>query len=201
MTPREDPPNARERMLRRLRVYFAHRRWPRLIMSAVLGLTGLVGFFVSYLMLNAGLVKMSMRYPLATLLAWLVFLGLMRLWAEFERRALPRESDPVTLFTGDDPAENAPRSSDHTTLGEWIDVGCNVDSFGFDSDEGCLFGFVLFLLIGLLLFSFAALMTILVGAPVLIAEVFLDTILVAALYKRVRNLERRWWVATVLRQT
>jgi len=40
-----------------------------------------------------------------------------------------------------------------------------------------------------------------IGAPLLIAEVFLDAILVAALYKKVRGLAPRWWLASALRTT
>jgi len=46
-----------------------------------------------------------------------------------------------------------------------------------------------------------AVISVLMAAPVLFAEVFLDAVLVAALYKRVRNLDQRWWLSSAVQQT
>lgn len=198
----EDRENYRRRALSRLRIYFASRRWPRCVMSGILALTGLAGFFASFLMLRAGLEKMWLRYPLATLAAWLVFLALMRLWAEFERRALPLDGDAATMLDGDDPGDPADgRREGDWSLGDWLDLASHVDAGFVDDEAGCALWLILLVGGTLLVFSIAGVLTILLGAPALVAEVFLDAVLVAALYRRVRHLDRRWWLAGALRRT
>ena len=39
------------------------------------------------------------------------------------------------------------------------------------------------------------------GAEVLLAEVILDALLVSALYRRLKHLESRWWLEGAMRQT
>jgi hypothetical protein len=49
-------------------------------MLGLVVLTGGIGFLTSYALLHAGLRSMALRYPIATLFAYAVFLGLIRLW-------------------------------------------------------------------------------------------------------------------------
>jgi len=197
MSESEPPERSRARMLRSLRIYFANRRWPRLMMTNILLLTGLAGFGTSIGLLHLGLERMWLRYPLAAIAAWLCFVGLMRAWAELERRALPSESDPTVLLAGEDPGDERDEPK-KTSLGEWLDP-TYVD-FSFD-DEGCLAGIFVWVFVVLLCFCIGGVFTVLLSAPVLIAEVFLDAVLVTALYKRVKGLDRQWWVAGVVRRT
>lgn len=53
---------------------------PRLQMSLLVALTGLAGLSASFLMLHAGIDAMAVRYPLATIAAYGVFLCLLWLW-------------------------------------------------------------------------------------------------------------------------
>src|SRR6186713_546158 len=95
---------ARARALRGLRIYFAKRRWPRITMALVVGLSGAAGFGTSYAMLRGGVREMWLRYPLAVVAGWLVFLGLMWLWAQYERRGVSDE-DLERVLPGEDPGE------------------------------------------------------------------------------------------------
>ena len=72
-------------MLARLRKYLVHRRSPRAVLGWIMGATALAGFLSSMTMLRLGLDAMWLRYPLAVLVAWGVFLLLVRTWAERER--------------------------------------------------------------------------------------------------------------------
>lgn len=54
--------------------------YPRLQMSLLVALTGLAGLLASFLMLHAGVDAMGIRYPLATGVAYGVFLALLWLW-------------------------------------------------------------------------------------------------------------------------
>lgn len=199
MTRGPDERGLRRRVLRGLRVYFANQRWPRLIMSAILLLTGLCGFLGSYVMLDAGLERMWLRYPLAVLFAWVVFVGLMRLWAETERRLFVRIEQFERLCRGEDPGEARALPQVTTeALCDWVDFAGN---FCPDEEGGCLLWILLVVLGPLLLASIIGLCGILLGAPALIAEVFLDACLVAALYRRVRKVDRRWWISGLFQRT
>jgi hypothetical protein len=189
----------RRRALRALRVYFARKRWPRLMMSAVVLLTGGAGFLASYFLLHAGVERMALRYPLAVLIAWLVFLLLVRVWMELERRCFQPGEDIAALLKGHDPAEARQRlKDDDWSVLDWFDF-----TSGFDcgDGEGCAVWLVLVMLGALLFLALGAIFSVVAAAPILIAEVFLDAVLVAALFKRVRGLDQRWWLPGAARQT
>ena len=50
-------------------------------------------------------------------------------------------------------------------------------------------------------FALAAIFNVLMAAPVLFAEVFVDAVLVGAFYKRLKPLRESWWVIGATRQT
>lgn len=194
---KEEREYLRRRALRALRIYFAQKRWPRFAMSLILLCTGGAGFGASVLLLNAGMERMWMRYPIALLFAWAAFLGLVRAWAEVERRYFQTEQDIEALLKGRDPADTLTRLEERDwSVFDWLDVP------SFDTDgEGCVAGLVLFVLGAILLAAGWAIIGVLMAAPVLIAEVFLDAVFVAALYKRMRGLELKWWLAGAVQQT
>jgi len=59
---------------------------PRLQMSMMLFATALAGFFCSFLLLQLGMKSMAMRYTLAVVLAYAVFLSILRLWLHRRQR-------------------------------------------------------------------------------------------------------------------
>jgi hypothetical protein len=189
----------RERLLRQLRIYFAHHRWPRVAMGVVLALTAAVGFFASFGLLHAGVDKMWVRYPLAAIIGWSVFIGLVRLWAEIEYRCFADARLLEEMRSKRDPgdAEALPEFSSEVAK-DWVHFA--TDSFP-DDDEGCLLWLIVVVIGPLLLASAVGIYGIVVGAPALIAELFLDALLVTALYRRLRALDRRWWVTSVIRRT
>jgi hypothetical protein len=105
-------------------------------MLVLVCLTGAAGFAASYLLLQAGLTSMALRYPLTMAIGYVVFLGLVRLWLRrFRLRARARDSyidlDVVDLpigdiFTGEpepEPAFAGPRDGQSGESGEasWDD--------------------------------------------------------------------------------
>jgi hypothetical protein len=70
---------------------------PRLQMSLILLVTGLVGFLVSFALLRAGLGRMWLRYPLAVIAAYVAFLLLLRLWLFYQRRVRRESSFDLDL--------------------------------------------------------------------------------------------------------
>ncbi len=57
---------------------------PRLQMSLILLVTGAAGFLSSFVLLHVGLTRMWLRYPLAVVCAYGVFLLLLRLWLAYQ---------------------------------------------------------------------------------------------------------------------
>ncbi len=198
MNPGGQAEYMRRRVLRGLRIYFANRRWPRLIMSGVLAFAGGIGFLSSVAMLHARLEKMWLRYPLAVLVGWAAFLGLIRLWAALEARVVIADEEMEALCrTASDPGDGPEHGETFSTLcRHWFDVLSHAAP---DGAEGCLIWIVVFG--ALLLVTLAGIYCVVIGAPVLIAEVFLDAILVTALYKRMAQLDRRWWLTGALERT
>ena len=80
----------RERKIESLKRRLQRKSYPRLHASLILLLTGLAGFFVSFVLLLAGVTAMWLRYPVAILVAYGVFLILLRVWLSLSR---PREWD------------------------------------------------------------------------------------------------------------
>jgi len=193
----QDPEYQRQRALKALRIYFAHRRWPRLMMSGIMLCTWAVGFLASYVLLHCHIYRMWVRYPLSVLVAWVAFLFFTRLWAEFERTYFSEAEDISRLLEGRDPVEVRQRVKERDwSFLDWLDLS------DLDLDpEGCL-GVIAFILLGaLIIAALGAIITIITAAPMLISEIFLDAILVSALYKRVRSLDQRWWISGAVRQT
>jgi hypothetical protein len=86
----------RERAVRHVRHKLQQRASARVHMIVLVTVTSAVGLLASYLLLHAGVRSMAVRYPLATGMAYAVFLGLVALWLRrfrlFARRAKEQSS-------------------------------------------------------------------------------------------------------------
>lgn len=90
----------RETAIRRVRNRLDLLAPARLHMLSLVGVTGLAGFLASFGLLHAGMRSMAVRYPLAVLIAYVVYLALLRLWlARFRLRA-PAARDASSLDLG-----------------------------------------------------------------------------------------------------
>lgn len=185
----------RTRLLDLLHVYLERQRLPRLAMSAMLLLTGLAGFLVSWGMLRLGLDAMWLRYPLALLAGYVVFLGLLRGWALVEERSFAHQEALAAIEDDGVRRESLQSSRKDRDWGDWFDGWDWLP----DSDEGVIFLVVLIALIagGCMIVGVA---TVIAQAPLLMAEVLLDAVLVSALYQRLRKLEPQGWLTMALRR-
>jgi hypothetical protein len=97
---------SREHVIERVKRRLLHRGSPRRQMFLILSVTGAVGFFISYALLHVGLTWMWLRYPICILLAYCVFLLILRLWLfSHSREQGPRlDSDPSVLDAVDSSA-------------------------------------------------------------------------------------------------
>lgn len=179
----------REREVSRIRARLLRIGFPRLRMLVLILLTGGAGLLASYLMLRAGLLSMPLRYPLALLAAYGVFLLLVR-W--FVRHAEPDLPDiPVSANRPQSCGRSEAVDSAHGgSGGSWLD--------GLDAADELLLP--LLFVIALVAVAFASLWVV-VSAPTLFAELAIDGALSAGLYRRLRKIETRHWLDTAVRRT
>ena len=76
------------RTVERLRAYLQRRGAPRVQMTVIVAATGTTGFLVSSALLHLGVRTMWLRYTLAIVLAYGVFLLLVGAWLALQRRKL-----------------------------------------------------------------------------------------------------------------
>ena len=232
---------ARQRVVERVRRRLLRGGWPRLLVSFLLILTGAAGFLTSYALLHLGFTKMAVRYPLAVLMAYCVFLLLLRLWLALQRKTTSNLDGNFDL-TGIDinPLNTGLSLGDAAKLGGgggdfggagagggWVadstssiasssvgnstsfagstvgsstsgGVGWNLPDLGFDADEGCALLLIpIIAIVGLVI----AMCYVVYAAPVLLAEILVDGLLLAGLYKRLKGVEPRHWLRSCVRRT
>ncbi|MGV3740893.1 MAG: hypothetical protein ACO1NO_01125 [Burkholderiaceae bacterium] len=195
--------------------------FPRLQMTFLVMLTGLAGFLASYCLLQWGVGQMWLRYLEATAIAYLVFLFLLWLWLRTSASdyvdapdisgLLPRNgsgsAEPLSYaggggqFDGGGASGNFVGSFDSAStcdallpsgspVGDALDAAAQAEEFSIP-------------LIVLVLIGAACLSSFFViySAPVLFAELLVDGVLAASLYKRMRGLESRHWLSTAVQRT
>lgn len=203
----QSPERWRARELGRLRARLLRGGFPRLEMALLVGATGLVGLVASWALHGLGLVAMGWRYLFAVTIAYGVFLLLLRAWLHVRRDdwapdvSLPDASStgPGGEWTGgggDFGGAGASASFDAPgeVLGESVGNAA-LEAAGAD-EAGCL-------LVPVLLLAALALSALVVvwSAPTLFAEVLLDVLLAAGLYRRLRRMPDRHWLGTAVRHT
>jgi hypothetical protein len=243
--PPSSPPGARR--VERVRRLLLRRGLPRVQMSLILAATGAAGFLASFVMLHTGLSLMWLRYALAVLFAYLVFIVLLRLWLLLQGRGL--RGDPgldlnvidagtdIALdigrrtatgpdsfggggdFAGGGASGNwgeglsaglqhaAPASGGSTLSGGGAGGGGGVGGdllsgidLG-DADEDCVF-FVLAL--ALIAAGTLAALYVVYAAPLLLAEVLVEGVLLSGLYRGVKRAGRDRdgdWLGAAVRRT
>lgn len=182
-------------------------------MSLMVCATGLSGFLSSVGLLSLGLERMWLRYGLAVLIAYLVFLFLVWLWVLFNRRSVDAGIvldgidlvEPVLSASGageksagvvatslpaEDPFSDAqavasarPAQSSLTDAGEAAALGADLDEW-----------VVALAVAAAVLSALAAAAYIVWIAPVMLGEVMVDGVLSVGLYRRLRQVERKHWL-------
>lgn len=185
---------------------------PRAQMFILVSLTGLAGFGASAAMLAAGLEAMGLRYLLAVIAAYVVFLSLLWMWLrtrpsdyldeiawdqfglDESNGALPDFIGGGGTFDGGGASANVDFGAQDSTLD--VAVAKPLPSIEHD-DEG------LFPLIVVLFTAGLAVSALFVigSAPMLFAEILVDALLAAGLYRRLRLLDTQHWMVTAVRRT
>jgi hypothetical protein len=193
--------------------------WPRVHMSLMVMLTGAAGFLASVLLLAAGVASMALRYPIACLAAYACFLCLLGVWIRWQRRGgsvdlgldLPDVPGPPGGWVGGGgrsggggasagfDAPYLPNAAGTPALHS-PSPGSRLDDAGawdVDFDVEAIPVLLAVAVAALLLSS----LFVVWAAPALLAELLLDALLAAGLYRHVRRIEARDWLHTAVRRT
>lgn len=211
MHPRPSPrPITRASAVHAIRARLLRDSFPRIQMFILVSLTGLAGFGASAGMLAAGVDAMALRYTLTMGVAYIVFLLLLWIW-------LRTSAADVLDFVPTDASggEGAGGAAEFSGGGSFDGGGAsaNVDFGSGDGvvdtvvdkplgivqhvDEGAIPLVVLLLALGI---AFSSLFVIW-SAPILFAEILVDGLLAAGLYRRLRVLDPQHWMVAALKRT
>ena len=193
------PERLRQRAIRRIQGELESSGFPRLKMLLIVGLTGGAGFLASYLLLQSGMLNMTLRYPLAVGVAYLVFLLLLWLWLRTKAEDysdLPSPDLPSGRASGEacSPSVDIGGAGESSALGDVAEAVSGADELAIP-------------LLGLLLVAALVFASgwIIYSAPLLFAELLVDGVLSASLYRRIKGLsastDTPHWLMTALRRT
>jgi hypothetical protein len=203
----------RERDIARMRGRLERDSYPRLQMLLLVALTGAAGFLASVLLHSAGLQAMWLRYPAAIAVAYLVLLFLLWLWLRWP--GADATPDLIPSGRGTEPSWSgkgggfdgggASGNVDWPGSGTWSDIGDGgvdqaLEAVG-SADELLIPLALLAALcaaLGAALFMTVSLVS---SAPLLFAELLVDGLLSASLYRRLRGLDRAHWIEPAIRRT
>ncbi|MDM5176327.1 hypothetical protein PO883_03865 [Massilia sp. DJPM01] len=207
----------REREIARLRGKLERDSYPRLQMLLLVTLTGAGGFLASFLLLLAGLQSMWLRYPASIAVAYLVFLLLLWVWLRMRggdigdgglSDLLPSGRGSDLSYSGEGGSfDGGGASANFDAPGDGImpdiaDSGADAALDAVGSAEELLIPLALLAAIcaalGAALFMMFSLVS---SAPLLFAELLVDGLLSASLYRRLRGLDRAHWIEPAIRRT
>ncbi len=200
-----DLPDDRQQAVARLGAFLERWRTPRLQVVLLLVMSGGVGLALSFAMLRLGLAPMWLRYPLAGLGSYAVFLALLRGWAARQLdepdQALETQQD---VSPTEEPTERigflesygkSPATADSGSRRRgWLDLLDLMASIG-DASVGA----GLLVMAGIVVV--AALVIIVLIAPAILAEALLDAMLMAGLWRRLSRYGATQSLAGALRAT
>jgi hypothetical protein len=237
----QGPPAARR--VERVQRLLVRRGRPRVQMSLILAATGAAGFLASFLMLHLGVSQMWLRYALAVLLAYAVFLFLLRIWLYLHSREPKGNLSDYALDLVPTDLGRATEASASAfggggdfggagAGGSWDggvsagmqnaapsgDVGGVTVSGGggsgggsgggllsgldiFDADsEGCVF---FLLAVALVVAGTLAALYVVYAAPLLLAEILVEGVLLSGLYRGMERARRAGgdWLGAAVRRT
>jgi hypothetical protein len=184
----------RETLLAKMRAHLGQISSPRAEMALIVGATASIGFLASRILLALGLENIAERYACAVGIAYAAFLLCIWVWLLATADNLKPDLDPSDAVDAMDGVSQLP-TPDHPSV---------ASGGGPDLSLGDLAGdelIVVAALLAAICVGAVSAMYVVYSAPTLLAEVLLDGTLSYGLYRRVRGVERRHWVESVLRRT
>lgn len=196
----------RAREVSRVRSQLESEGYPRIQMFMLVSLTGLGGLGASFVMLQAGVSAMALRYTLAMGIAYCVFLLLLWVWLRMRADDFMEGADLLDVvdagcqssFSGGGGSFDGSGASANFTSSIDSDspVGDVFDAAG-SADEAAIPIAVVLFVVAIVLSSLYVVYT----APVLFAEMLVDSILSASLYRRLRGLDAGHWIESAVKRT
>ena len=218
------PRLTRDREIARVRNELLREEFPRVQMFVLVSATGGSGFLASFIMFKMGIDGLALRYTLAMGVAYIAFLGLLWIWLRFRADDFLDAADPTMVVDGVDAlsiAEDAidlvghggsfdgggasasyelagDSSSQLASAGDGMgeSIGDKLGALG-EADEAAI-PIAVIVLIGAIILSS---LFIIYSAPLLFAEIIVDGLLSASLYRRLRGLESKHWIQTAIKRT
>jgi hypothetical protein len=185
---------------------------PRLLMTAIVAATGAAGVLGSVLLHRGGMFSMWLRYGLSVVFAYVSFMFFIWLWIVLKRRrqfADPgdwrdAEDDLDDLEVASELVSNGPAGAPSVDPPMARGYGAHTDSGvagdvagGLDLDDGI----VAVAVVAALAAAVAASLYVVIVAPQFVAELLLDGVFAAGLYRRLRAVDRRHWLDSALSRT
>lgn len=228
---------SREELIAKTKERLLRHGLPRLQMSLILALTGAAGFLSSFILLQVGVGAMAVRYPIAVLAAYGVFLLLLQIWLKFQRDGwegdgldlldLPLPSGgsgggggfsgsggqfggggasaayeaPIVAPSAPPSPVSAVRMPVKSSGGGGSSKGSGSGfSFSLDLDDS---GFLVVLaILAIAIAAFGAAIYLIWSAPILLAEVLVDGLIMTGLYRRLKKTDDpEHWVLGAVRRT
>lgn len=198
----------RERLVEQARRHLEATGRPRWVMAEIVAITIGVGVAASAAMVHLGIgpMAMSLRYPLAVLVAYGAYLVMLRLWLHRQWTGRMLREDREGLLVPGAAAFGAMGVKEALVPGEegkkksWlegIDGGSGIDLGGLG--EGCAPLVVVALMGGLCLLIVSILLV--ATSPVLLAELLVEGALLGAMTKGIGPQTPAPWTRVALRQT
>jgi hypothetical protein len=185
-------------LVARLRVHLVRTGRPRTQTLTLVSATALLGLLTSIALLHLHLHNMALRYIISVAIAYAGFLGLVRLWILCRQRTWQRAGAaggrPITARAPTQPKQMNPGDGF-----SWLDLLSSLDIFG---DLDGLIIVALFIAGSIsIFFVIWQVVNFVVLGPEFLAEVFLDGVFGAALYRRLGQIEHQHWMKTVFAKT
>lgn len=206
-----------------MKAWLERRFFLRIHMTLILGGTFLAGVAATKLLMLARVNVLPLRYGLAVIASWLVFLLLIRLWLDYVRRENTIDVDMDAIEFGFDLGGEAHEAigaggnfGGGGASGSWADGAPPLNmaqplksagSSSLDQPSGCGFDLdfdalaVIFFVIALAAAMLFAGIYLIWSAPVILGEAAFEAALAAALAKRAKRISGAGWIGAIWRAT
>lgn len=214
------PITSRKQLVQRIQRELEKRGYPRLQMMLLVVPTGGAGFLASFALLLSGVDSLGVRYSVAVAIAYLVFLVLLWIWLRTDMDsydgldqvatdlmdAIPSQgtkgwSGSGGSYSGGGSTGRWDDGSSSEPLVELPDVSLPGADAVAEADEFAIPLAIILSVVGIALVILFASFTVILSAPVLFAELIVDGVLAASLYKRLRRIDSRHWLQSAVRRT
>jgi hypothetical protein len=189
----------RHKLVAQMRARLLATGFPRFVILLILLVAGLTAFGFSALALDAGLDDMAVRYFVATMVGYGVFLLLIRVWIALRSREADITDLPdIPHVPSNGDAFGGGQSGGAGATESWGEAADSVTGVDVpDADEAWPVVLAAVVLLGGVL----AMLYVVYLAPVLLAEVALDAALVTGIYRKLRKKDAGHWLGSAVRHT